>query len=96
MSKTAPIPDDVHALIIDKQTELKRKYKISVKISDIIAVVMKNNIHKIGKYLGLKNDEGSDVKNNIRQDIINPDKPNVKITERLEVEEDGVKGDNYH
>lgn len=57
MSKTAPIPDDVHALIVDKQTELKRKYKISVKISDIIAVLVKNNIHKVGKYFGLKNDE---------------------------------------
>lgn len=61
MSKTAPIPDDVHALIVDKQTELKRKHKISVKISDIIAVVMKNNIHKVGKYLGLNNEEEPNV-----------------------------------
>lgn len=93
MSKTAPIPDDIHALIIDKQTELKRKYRISVKISDIIAVVMKNNIHKIGKYLGLKNDEESDVRDEKRQGIINdPEKPNVKITDSIEVKEDGIKG----
>lgn len=66
MSKTAPIPDDVHALIIDKQTELKRRHKISVKISDIIALVMKNNIHKVGRYLGLKSDEELDVTGDIR------------------------------
>lgn len=65
MSKTAPIPDDVHALIIDKQTELKRRHKISVKISDIIAIVMKNNIHKVGAYLGLKSEEKSDVVDDI-------------------------------
>lgn len=60
MSKTAPIPDDVHTLIIDKQAELKKKHKITVKISDIIALVMKNNINKVGKYLGLKSEEKSD------------------------------------
>ncbi len=82
MSKTAPIPDDVHALIIDKQTELKRRYKISVKISDIIAVVMKNNMHMVGKYLGLKNDEDSNVKDEIIQDIIgDPEKSNDKVEE---------------
>ena len=92
MSKTAPIPDDVHALIIDKQTELKRRYRISVKISDIIAIVMKNNIHKVGRYLGLKNDEMSDVKNETRQGIIDgTEKSNVEITDSV-VEEDGTKG----
>ena len=91
MSKTAPIPDDVHALIIDKQTELKRRYRISVKISDIIAIVVKNNIHKVGRYLGLKNDEMSDVKNETRQGIIDgTEKSNVEITDSV-VEEDGTK-----
>ena len=61
MSKTAPIPGDIHALIIDKQTELKKRHKIYVKISDIIALVMKNNIHKVGEYLGFKNDEESNT-----------------------------------
>lgn len=66
MSKTAPIPDDIHALIIDKQTELKRRHKISVKISDIIALVMKNNIHKVGRYLGLRSDEELNITDDIR------------------------------
>lgn len=60
MSKTAPIPDDIHTLITDKQRELKKKHKITVKISDIIALVMKNNINKVGKYLGLQSEEKSD------------------------------------
>lgn len=60
MSKTAPIPDDVHALITNKQRELKIKHKITMKISDIIGIVMKNNIDKLGKYIGLKSEEKSD------------------------------------
>ena len=69
MSKTAPIQDDVHALIVDKQLELKRRYKVSVKIADIIAILVKNNINKVGEYLGFKNDEESkkDISNNIKQ-----------------------------
>ena len=69
MSKTAPIQDDVHALIVDKQLELKRRYKVSVKIADIIAMLVKNNINKVGEYLGFKNDEESkkDISNNIKQ-----------------------------
>lgn len=67
MSKTAPIPDDVHALIVDKQIELRRRYKVNVKISDIIAVVIKNNIDKVGEYFGLKsNDEDEDKKQDIK------------------------------
>lgn len=84
MSKTAPIPDDVHALIVDKQTELKRRYKISVKISDIIAIVMRNNIDNIGKYLGLKNNEGDTT------DGKTPEKSNVDITKNMEVKENEV------
>ena len=49
MSKTAPIPDDIHELIVDKQIELKRKHKISLKISDIIAACVKDSINKMGK-----------------------------------------------
>lgn len=61
MSKTAPISDDIHALIIDKQTELKRKHKITVKISDLIAMYVIHGVKKTEKLLGLKSDEGSDV-----------------------------------
>jgi len=61
VSKTAPIPDDIHALIIDKQTELKRKYKITVKISDLIAIYVRYGIKKTEKLLGLKCEEESDI-----------------------------------
>lgn len=77
MSKTAQIPDDVHTLIIDKQIELKRRHRVSVKISDIIAIVMKNNIHKVGEYLGLVNKEEKDIKQDIKQDITDDTKQNV-------------------
>lgn len=61
MSKTAPISDDTHALIIDKQTELKRKHKITVKISDLIAIYVRHGVKKTEKLLGLKSEEESDV-----------------------------------
>ena len=57
MSKTAPIPDDVHALILDKQTELKRKHKITVKIADLIAMYVKHSVKKTEVLLGLKTDD---------------------------------------
>ena len=61
MSKTAPIHDDIHALIIDKQTELKRKHKITVKISDLIAMYVRHGVNKTEKLLGIKGGEESDV-----------------------------------
>lgn len=63
MSKTAPIPDDVHALILDKQTELKKKHKITVKISDLIAMCIRDSIKKTEKLLGLKSDDTPEVVN---------------------------------
>lgn len=65
MSKTAPIHDDIHALIIDKQTELKRKHKITVKISDLIAIYVKYGVMKTEKLLGLKSEEESDIVDDI-------------------------------
>lgn len=58
MARTVSIPDDIHALVVDKQLEIKRKYKMTVRISDIIALIVKNNIDKIGEYLGLKSNIG--------------------------------------
>lgn len=58
MSKTVAIPDEIHTLVVDKQLEIRRKYKITVKISDLIAVIVKNNIDNAGKYLGLKGEIG--------------------------------------
>jgi len=61
MAKTASIPDDAHALIVEKQREIKAKHKISVNISDIIDIMVKKNIHKLTEYLGIKeSNDGSD------------------------------------
>ena len=61
MSKTAPISDDTHALIIDKQIELKRKHKITVKISDLIAIYVRHGVKKTEKLLGLKSEKELDI-----------------------------------
>lgn len=94
MSKTAPIPDDIHALIVDKQTELKRKHKITVKISDLIAIYVRYGVEKTEKLLGLKNDEESEVLKEEKQKIINnSEKPKVdmNIIDSVETEEEGGK-----
>lgn len=83
MSKTASIPDDVHDLIIDKQMELKKKYRIYVKISDIIAVIIRNNIHNVGKYLGLKDNEGSDTVEDDMQSTTDPE--SLNLNENMEI-----------
>lgn len=80
MSKTAPIPDDVHALIIDKQTELKRKHKITVKISDLIAMYVKDGIRKTEKLLGLK----------VGEDTIDEERVKGREPDSI-VENDGLK-----
>jgi hypothetical protein len=53
MSKTASILDQTHALIVNKQQELKRKHRITMKISDIIDVIITKNINMLEKYLGM-------------------------------------------
>lgn len=88
MSKTAPIPDDIHELIVDEQTRLKRQHKITVRISDIIALVMKNNIHKVEKYLGITGKQEM-LNNGVHK--IDDSKPSsqhtgISIVEETEVE----------
>ena len=53
MSKTAPILDHTHTLIIDKQCEMKRKHRVTMRISDIIDVIITKNIHMLEKYMGI-------------------------------------------
>lgn len=54
MAKTVSIPDEAHNLIVDKQLEIRRKHKVHVRISDILYLLTKHNIDKLGEYLGLK------------------------------------------
>lgn len=60
MSKTVPLEEDVHALILDKQKDLKKKRNITVRISDLLAMYVKDGIDRTEKLLGLKEDENSD------------------------------------
>ena len=60
MSKTVPLEEDVHALIVDKQKDLKRKRNITVRISDLLAMYVKDGIERTEKLLGLKEDENSE------------------------------------
>ena len=53
MAKTAQIPDEIHELIRDKQREMKNKYKISVKISDIIAACVADNIKEAERFFDI-------------------------------------------
>ena len=53
MSKTAPILDQTHALIVNKQKEMKRKYRLTMKISDIIDVLVTKNINKLENFMGI-------------------------------------------
>lgn len=84
MSKTAPLYDDTHALIVDKQIELKKKHKISVKIADVIDMLVKNNIHKIGEYIGFKSDDDTkkDTKDNVKQNGIEGEERVVRRVEK--------------
>lgn len=65
MSKTAPIQDDIHELIVDKQTEMRRKYKINVKISDIIAACVKDSIKRAERFFGVNVDKDINAKEDV-------------------------------
>lgn len=44
MSKTVQIEDNIHNMIIDKRKEIKERYKVELKISDIVNKILENNI----------------------------------------------------
>lgn len=47
MPKTASIQDDIHTLIVEKQKEIFNKYRVYIRISDIIAMCIRNSISNI-------------------------------------------------
>ena len=49
MPKTVAISDDVHILIIEKQLELFKKYRVSVKIADLTEAAIKHGIENVDK-----------------------------------------------
>lgn len=46
MGKTVAISDDMHTIVSKKKTELFEKYKISVRISDIVNKAIKYGVDK--------------------------------------------------
>lgn len=65
MSKTVAISDEVHILISKKQLDMREKYKIYLKISDIANFILKNNIDKLEDIIrsGITNVETTKEKN---------------------------------
>lgn len=68
-------------LFVTPIPELKRKHKITVKISDLIVMYVRHGVKKTERLLGLKSDEES-------QDIIDDlEKSNVDTKEGVEIGE---------
>lgn len=55
MTKTVIIPDDVHLLIVKKQISIREKYGVTLRISDMVAVGMRNIVDKIEELFNLSN-----------------------------------------
>lgn len=44
---TIMVNDDIHTLIIERQLEMRRKYKMYIRISDIVTAIIQNSIDSI-------------------------------------------------
>lgn len=63
MGKTVAISEDVHSLVVKKKEEIFNKYRVTIRISDLTDIVLKNCIGKSEELLGLnKKDETSGQK----------------------------------
>ena len=52
--KTISISDDAHKAIIDKQEEIYKKYKVKVRIFDLVSIIIIDDINNAEKLLGLQ------------------------------------------
>jgi hypothetical protein len=52
--KTISISDDAHKAIIDKQDEIYKKYKVKVRIFDLVSIIIIDDIDNAEKLLGLQ------------------------------------------
>ncbi len=55
MSKTVAISNDIHIRIVEKQTEIRKKYRVELKISEIVDMAIDNGIDNVDKILESKN-----------------------------------------
>lgn len=96
MTKTVLIPDDVHILIIKKQIDIREKYGISLRISDMVAVGMRNIIDKMDELFRLgsgKTVGNNDMKidENDGQKTENGNTENGSISIISDTEEENIK-----
>lgn len=52
--KTISISDDSHKAITDKQEEIYKKYKVKVRIYDLVSIIILGNIDSAERLLGLQ------------------------------------------
>lgn len=76
MTKTVIIPDDIHLLIIKKQIDIRERYGVTLRISDMVAVGMRNIIDKMEELFNLR---GGEVKMVISGDIKANDSEDVRV-----------------
>ena len=80
------IKGDMHTLIIEKQREIRKRYKIHIRISDVVVVIIQNGIGNIEELLGLgkegeyiKKDKPdiTDMANKIGIDVVKENRKNI-------------------
>lgn len=52
--KTISISEDAHKAITDKQEEIYKKYKVKVRIFDLVSIIIIDDIDNAEKLLGLQ------------------------------------------
>ncbi len=56
MTKTVIIPDDIHLLIIKKQIDIRERYGVTPRITDMIVAYVKAGIDRTDELLSLIGD----------------------------------------
>lgn len=51
------IDGGIHTLIVEKQLEMRRKYKMNIRISDIVAAIIQNGVGNMDEFLCLGKEE---------------------------------------
>lgn len=80
--KTVIIPDDVHTLIVKKQIEIKEKYRITLRITDMTAVGMRSVIDRIEKLFNLGS---SNIGDGVMIEPIKIQGGELKVAEKEEI-----------
>lgn len=82
MTKTVIIPDNTHLLIIKKQIEIREKYGITPRITDMLVAYINEGLDKTEELLNIKTDNSSDInqKISISNQNINQKISNEKIS----------------